>query len=31
MNSEIISAVFANTLSMNKSDRDKCKTNQIIL
>lgn len=27
MNSEIISAVFANTISLNKSDREKGKTN----
>ena len=31
MNSEIISAVFANTISLNKSDREKGKTNQFVI
>ena len=31
MNSEIISAVFSNTLSLNNSDREKGKTNQYFI
>jgi len=30
MNSEIISAVFSNTTSLNKSDREKGKTNHFL-
>ena len=31
MNSEIISAVFSNTINLNKSDREKGKTNQFFI